>query len=61
MQTNTILNIKQISGNWYLTNMGAFHMYPFPTYQDAKDVYDAIVADNVVSKEDYIRMQEEIF
>ena len=45
-----ILNIKQISGNWYLINMGAFHMYPFPTYQDAKEVYEAIKADNIAQQ-----------
>lgn len=29
--------IKNISGWWYLVNVGAFHMYPFPTKADAEE------------------------
>ncbi len=29
--------IKNISGWWYLVNVGAFHMFPFPTKADAEE------------------------
>lgn len=34
--------IKQISGYWYLVNVGAFSHYPFPTRQDAEDALKAL-------------------
>ena len=34
--------IKQISGYWYLVNVGAFSHYPFPTRQDAEEALNAL-------------------
>lgn len=34
--------IKNISGWWYLVNVGAFHMFPFPTKADAEEALQEI-------------------
>lgn len=37
--------IKQISGYWYLVNVGAFSHYPFPTRLDAEEALMALKGD----------------